>query len=70
MKQGLSLGRRDLLRGLIMTGGTTATVFAATAVRDAHAYDPGQRERVARYQPDSADVQAFYRTNGYETLKK
>jgi len=45
---------------------TTASPIAAT---DAEAYDPGRDETKARYQ-DSDHVKAFYRTNGYETLKK
>ena len=66
-----ALPRRDFLRGL----GTASTVTAAAALLpgtapDAQAYNPGQNETRSRYQPDSPDVQAFYRTNGYETLKK
>jgi hypothetical protein len=46
-----------------------ATV-SITATEEAQAYDPGKQETRARYNADSANVQAFYRTNGYETLKK
>ena len=35
----------------------------------AQAYDPGGDETKARYR-ESDHVKAFYRTNGYETLKK
>jgi hypothetical protein len=56
------------------TGATTAAIAAAAAtpllVTDAEAYDPGPSETKAKYQPDAPDVQAFYRTNGYETRKK
>jgi hypothetical protein len=45
-------------------------VAAPIAATEAQAYDPGGDEARARYQPDAADVKAFYRTNGYETLKK
>ena len=51
---------------------TAAVAVAATALNpdDALAYDPGPEETGAKYQPDAEDVQNFYRTNGYETLKK
>lgn len=65
------LDRRNFLRAL---GGasTAAAAVAATAVipQEAQAYDPGADETRPRYNPDSPDVQAFYRTNGYETLQK
>jgi hypothetical protein len=63
--------RRGFLRGV--GGATTAVVAVAAtslATPEAQAYDPGAEETNARYKPDAADVQAFYRTNGYETLKK
>jgi hypothetical protein len=69
-RNNMSLGRRNFLRTL----GTASTAAAAAtlpiAAPDAQAYDPGKEETRARYRPDSPDVQAFYRTNGYETLKK
>jgi hypothetical protein len=67
-----SLGRRRFLRavGTASTVAVAATTAPLVAPRDAEAYDPGKDERRARYRPDSPDVQAFYRTNGYETLKK
>ena len=65
------LDRRSFLRGV---GGasTAAVAVAASSViaTDAQAYDPGAEETGARYNPEAPDVQAFYRTNGYETLKK
>ena len=68
-KQGLD--RRNFLRAV---GGvsTAAAAVAASAVvsEEAQAYDPGADETRGRYNPDAPDVQAFYRTNGYETLKK
>ncbi|HLT77522.1 MAG TPA: hypothetical protein VKZ87_09060 [Ferrovibrio sp.] len=66
-----ALPRRDFLRtlGTVSTAAAAAAVIPVTA-GDAQAYNPGQEETRARYQPDSPDVQAFYRTNGYETLKK
>ena len=44
-------------------------VTAPAFVDEAEAYDPGTDETQPKYQPDSPDVQAFYRTNGYETLQ-
>jgi hypothetical protein len=62
------MDRRNFLRA---AGGSTAAVAAAViAPSEAQAYDPGEEETGARYNPDAPDVQAFYRTNGYETLKK
>ena len=65
------MDRRRFLRTL----GSASTAAAAAAVpiatsREAQAYHPGKDETRARYRADSPDVQAFYRTNGYETLKK
>jgi hypothetical protein len=63
--------RRRFLR-LFGSASTAAAAAAAlpVAVPEAQAYDPGKQETRARYRADSPDVQAFYRTNGYETLKK
>lgn len=58
-----SAGSASLVAGVASAGLSSST-------QPAHAYDPGADERRARYQPDAPDVQAFYRTNGYETLKK
>ena len=70
MKDKDEMGRRDFLRAV---GGASTAAVATAAIAlapgDAEAYDPGQEEMRARYNPDSPDVQAFYRTNGYETLK-
>lgn len=65
------LPRRSFLRvlGTASTAAAAATILPA-ATPDAQAYNPGREETRARYHPDSPDVQAFYRTNGYETLKK
>jgi hypothetical protein len=71
MADKLPLPRRDFLRTL----GTASTAAAAAAAlpitaSDSQAYNPGNQETRSRYRADSPDVQAFYRTNGYETLKK
>jgi hypothetical protein len=61
--------RRTLLRGLSLglasSGAAAGSIIPAQV---AHAYDPGP-ERRARYR-ESEHVKAFYRTNGYETLRK
>ena len=65
------LNRRNFLRA---AGGASTAAVAVTAASivagDAHAYDPGEEETKARYNPESEDVKAFYRVNGYETLNK
>jgi hypothetical protein len=67
-----SLGRRKFLQmlGSTSTAAMAVAAVSTTATQEAQAYDPGRQETRARYRADSADVQAFYRTNGYETLKK
>jgi hypothetical protein len=64
-----ALDRRNFLRAL--GGASTAAAAAASpiAATEAAAYDPGPDETKARYR-ESDHVKAFYRTNGYETLKK
>ena len=64
------LDRRNFLRAV--GGASTAAVAAVAspmAATEAQAYDPGREETKARYR-ESDHVKAFYRTNGYETLKK
>jgi hypothetical protein len=66
------LNRRRFLRaaGSASSLAVAATAAPLVAVEEAQAYDPGRDEIRARYRADSPNVQAFYRTNGYETLKK
>ena len=63
-----AIDRRNFLRAL---GGASTAAAAASpiAATEAAAYDPGPDETRARYR-ESDHVKAFYRTNGYETLKK
>ena len=66
------LDRRNFMRSIgsgsaLVAAAATAPIVAAS---DAEAYDPGAEQRKARYRAVSDDVKAFYRTNGYETLKK
>ena len=60
------LGRREFLRTLgVGTAAAAATVpFAGPAVADTESND---EKRKARYQPNSASVQTFYRVNRYPT---
>jgi hypothetical protein len=66
------IDRRSFIRTLGSGSAVAAAAAAApiVAATDAEAYDPGAEQRKARYRSDSDDVKAFYRTNGYETLKK
>lgn len=58
-------------RRAVMKGASLAALVAGLAAPgSAQAYNPGPTETGPRYRADSPDVQAFYRTNGYETLKK
>ncbi len=61
-------GRRDILKGLGMAG-AAAMAVASTEPADAQQSPPERESRdertKARYQANSADVQAFYRTNRY-----
>lgn len=65
-----AMDRRSFLR--TVSGVSTAAVAAVAApiaATEAQAYDPGRDETKGRYR-ESDHVKAFYRTNGYETLKK
>jgi hypothetical protein len=65
-----AMDRRNFLRSV---GGASTVAAAAVAspiaATEAEAYNPGNEETKARYR-ESDHVKAFYRTNGYETLKK
>jgi nitrous oxide reductase len=59
------LGRRDFLRALGAGAGVaavTAAPIASPAVADTESSD---EKRKARYKADSAEVQTYYRVNGY-----
>lgn len=66
-----AMDRRNFLRTVGVGPAAAAAAAAATVVLPgaASAYDPGKDETKARYR-ESDHVKAFYRTNGYETLKK
>jgi predicted lipid-binding transport protein (Tim44 family) len=63
-----AMDRRRFLRA-IGSGSALAAAATSIAPTEAQAYDPGKDETKARYH-ETDDVKAFYRTNGYETLKK
>jgi hypothetical protein len=69
-KNDKAIDRRNFLRTV---GGASSAAVAAVAApiaaTEAQAYNPGDEESKARYR-ESDHVKAFYRTNGYETLKK
>ena len=69
-KTNKAMDRRNFLRGV---GGASTIAVAAVAspltATDAEAYNPGSDEIKARYR-ETEHVKAFYKTNGYETLKK
>lgn len=69
-KPSTAMNRRNFLRAV---GGVSTAAVAAVAAtispEEAQAYDPGEEETKARYQ-ETDHVKAYYRVNGYETLKK
>jgi hypothetical protein len=67
MKQRLSapVGRRALLRS-VMTGAAAATAVGAVGAETAAPKpESGADKRRARYQPNSPEVEEFYRVNRY-----
>jgi hypothetical protein len=63
------MDRRRFLRAAGAASAGAGALAHIASPEPAQAYNPGQDERRARYR-ESEDVKAFYRTNGYETLKK
>jgi hypothetical protein len=63
-KQKAMLGRREVLRTLV--AGATVVAAADPRVDQAGANASNYQDKYkARYQPNSADVQNFYRVNRY-----
>jgi hypothetical protein len=65
MKTKKQIGRRDFLRALGASAGVAVTAsgpFVEEASADSKSND---EKRKARYQANSADIQAFYRVNRY-----
>jgi hypothetical protein len=65
-----AVDRRRFLGVAGLATSAAAAGMTPLLATEAEAYDPGNDETKPKYQPDSPDVQAFYRTNAYETLKK
>jgi hypothetical protein len=65
-RQGSGLGRREFLRtlGVGTAAAAASTPFVGPAAADTESND---EKRKARYQPNSAQVQTFYRVNRYPT---
>jgi hypothetical protein len=65
-KPGNKVGRRDFLRALGAGAGAAATVSSGTIVdRAAAAGAAKDAKRKSLYQPNSPDIQAYYRVNRY-----
>ena len=65
-----AMDRRKFLRAVGGGSAVAATVVASPLMTTpAEAYNPGNEETKARYR-ETDHVKAFYRSNGYETLKK
>jgi hypothetical protein len=60
----LPVGRRSILRALAVGAGAAAAGVPAAAMAAATAATTDANGR-ARYQPDSPEVQTFYRVNRY-----
>jgi hypothetical protein len=62
------IGRRDFLRVFGLSVGAGAGLAVATAApfaTEAQAAESMQEAKKARYNPNSADVKDYYRTNRY-----
>jgi H+/Cl- antiporter ClcA len=58
------LGRRDFLRAIGAGAGLAATAAAPLAT-GAAASETDAEKKKARYQPNSTDVQSYYKSNRY-----
>ena len=58
------LGRRDFLRAMGAGAGLAVTAAAPLATGAAASESDAERKK-ARYQPNSSDVQSFYKVNRY-----
>ena len=64
MKTEKKVARRDVLRALGI-GGVAATTSGALVQEATAQGETTDEKRKARYQPNSRDVQSFYRVNRY-----
>ena len=58
------VGRRDFLRAMGAGAGLAVTAAAPLATGAAASESDAERKK-ARYQPNSSDVQSFYKVNRY-----
>jgi hypothetical protein len=61
----LTVGRREFLRALGAGAGVAVTAAAPLATEAKADSESSADKRKARYKPNSADVQTFYRVNRY-----
>jgi hypothetical protein len=59
------VGRRDVLRALGVGAGVAAAASGGAVQEAAADSESTDEKRKARYQANSADVQAYYRVNRY-----
>jgi hypothetical protein len=64
------MSRRRFMRAAGGASAAAAVAAVAIAPEEARAYDPGEEETKARYNPDSDHIKAFYRVNGYPPAKQ
>ena len=64
---GNKVDRRNFLRTFSVAAGTAATVSGPLLDRAEADGAPKDEKRKARYQPNSPDIQAYYRVNRYPT---
>ncbi|ARQ02492.1 secreted protein [Pseudorhodoplanes sinuspersici] len=60
-----AIGRRDVLRVLGAGAGAAVTAAAPLATPAQADSETTDQKRKARYQPNSAEIQTFYRVNRY-----
>jgi hypothetical protein len=60
-----TVGRREFLRALSAGAGVAVTAAAPLATEARADSESSADKRKARYKPNSADVQSFYRVNRY-----
>ena len=60
-----AIGRRDVLRALGAGAGAAVTAAAPLATSAQADSETTDEKRKTRYQPNSAEIQTFYRVNRY-----
>jgi hypothetical protein len=64
-RQDSTIGRRDFLRSFGVGATVTAAAAAPLSIRARADSETADDKRRARYQPNSANVQNYYRVNRY-----